>query len=546
MRSVPVAVTPLSRTQVYAAVLLNVKSTVEKSVFYRPWPCWEDLRFNDDCDKAGLWVVKCNRYSFLKVQYKDWINSLAPPKIFEWRDDSILEERSLVTELPKDFEEYIILEHLRTFVNTQGAGKCFKGCLGYEQQEDIENTVCPTRIVQEVQAKEATEEDFTNGLPTVILSFSVTNSERKTLSLLDKTFCRTKEKIIFVASAEEAIEEWPHMSLVTVAGKKGICFCAEMGKRNAKFSILSAADPKRHRLRYILIQASFPQEDKDHQADIVTVVENSLLNITNEPRMDRVSLPNNTQPISKEKKSMKRSLRESLDDSVERKRRKTNNDCNQRLESLSPERCDDVTIIEKGFSPLQSSPKHFRNFGTKSKRAQAVASQLENKNKVIDFIRIDSMDSVHAEEEMPSEKMDVSNSVQKRFEEVHRECQVSFVTEDTETLGSKQVARNDDPRYMEGTNDVTKDIVSLWEEFRNLQTSSRKEGETTGCNDLTMKQITEKLARFTTDQLQANDEKGFNALLKACSLPSMSPHVLQYLITTRKVDINCELPQHFD
>ena len=71
---VPVAVTPFSRAQVYAAVLLNVKSTVEKSVFYRPWPCWEDLRFNDDCDKAGLWVVKCNRYSFLKVQYKDWIN----------------------------------------------------------------------------------------------------------------------------------------------------------------------------------------------------------------------------------------------------------------------------------------------------------------------------------------------------------------------------------------------------------------------------------------------------------------------------------------
>ena len=165
-----------------------------------------------------------------------------------------------MSELPKNFEESIILEHLRNFVNTQGAEKCFKGCLGYEQQEDIENTVCPTRIVQNVQAKEATEEDFTNGVPVVILSFSATNSERKKLSLLDKTFCRTKENIIFVASAEEAIEEWPQMSLVTVASKKGICFCSEMGKRNAKFSILSAADPKRHRLRYVLIQASFPQD----------------------------------------------------------------------------------------------------------------------------------------------------------------------------------------------------------------------------------------------------------------------------------------------
>ena len=156
------------------------------------------------------------------------------------------------------------------------------------------------------------------------------------------------------------------------------------------------------------------------------------------------------------------------------------------------------------------------------------------------------MDSVHAEEEMASEKMDFSNSVQEISKEVDRLCQVSIVSEDEETLGRKRVARDDDPRHMEGTSDVTKDIVSLWWEFRNLQTSSAKEGETTGSKDLTMKHITEKLARFTTDQLQAKDEKGFNALLKACSLPSMSPHVLQYLITTRKVDINCELSQDFD
>ena len=71
--------------------------------------------------------------------------------------------------------------------------------------------------------------------------------------------------------------------------------------------------------------------------------------------MDRISLPNNTQPICKEKKSMKRSLQESLHESVEMKRRKTNDDCNhnQRLESLLPERCDDVIIIEELFSPLQ-------------------------------------------------------------------------------------------------------------------------------------------------------------------------------------------------
>jgi len=533
IRSVPVAVTPFSRNQVYAAVLLNVKSTVEKGVFYRPWPCWEDLRFNDDCDKAGLWVVKCNRYSFLKVQYKDWINSLTLPKIFEWRDDSILEEQPLVSELPKDFEESIILEHLRNFVNTQGPEKCFKGCIGYARRERIEDTVSPARIVQEVEAK---QEPSAKGTPVFILSLSVGNRTTNDIELLKSRFCSTKEKIVTVTSTKEVLEEWPEMKLTKCTIPKAIFFSREMRDRNSKFTILSAADPGGHRLRYILIQASFLREDEDDQEDIT---------ITNEPRMDRVSLPNNTEPISKEKKSVKRSLRESLDDSVEIKRRKTNDDCSQRPESLLPETCDEAIIIEERFTPLRSSLKHFQNFETESKRAKAVAREFENKSEVVDLTRVDYMDSVHVDE-MASEKMDVSSSVEERFEEVHRECNVSIVSEDKETSARKRVTRNEDPGHMEGTNDVTKDIVSLWVEFRNLQASSRKESEKTGSNDLTTEYITEKLARFTTDQLQTKDEKGYNALLKACSLPSMSPHVFQYLITTKKLDINCELPQNFD
>ena len=542
IRSVPVAVTPFSRNQVYAAVLLNVTSTVKKGVFYRPWPCWEDLRFNDDCDKAGLWVVKCNRYSFLKVQYKDWINSLALPKIFEWSEDCILEERPLVSELPEDFEEIIILEHLRNFVNTQGPEECFKGCIGYPRGQRIEETVSPARIFHDVEAKQETSAKAT---PVFILSFCVGNRTTNDIELLKSRFCSTKEKIVTVTSAKEVLEEWSEMKLTKSTIPKAIFFSREMRDRNSTFTILSAADPKRHRLRYILIQASFPREDKDDQEDITNGVESSPLDITDEPRMDTVLLPNNTQPISEEKKSVKRFLRESLDDSGERKRRKTNED-SQRFESLLPETRDEEITIEERFSPLHSSSKHFRNFGTETKRAKAVARGFENKSTLIDLTRIDSMDSVHADEEMASRKMNVSNSPEVRFEDVHRECNVSIVREDKETSARKRVARNEDPGHMEGTNDVTKDIVSLWVEFRNLQSSSRKENEETGCKDLTMEHITERLARFTTDQLQAKDEKGCNALLKACSLPSMSPHVLQYLINTRKVDINCKLPQILD
>ena len=552
IRSVPVTVTPYLRAQVYAAILLNVKSTVEKGVFYRPWPCWEDLRFNDDCDKAGLWVVKCNRYSFLKVQYKDWINNLVPPKIFEWKDNSILEKRPLVSELPQDFEEALILKHLSSLVNTQGPEKCFKGCLGYVQQEDIENTVSPARIVQQVQRKEATEEDFTNGVPTVILSFSVTNSERKTLSLLDKTFCSTKEKIIFVASAEEAIEEWPQMSLATIASKKGICYCSEMRKRNATFSILSAADPKWHRLRYILVEASFPEEDENDQEDITGRVENSPANITNEPEVDEGTSVNNVQPISKEKKSIKRSLRESLDENVEVKRRKTDEDCSQQPEGEFPEASDNVIKIEERCTPKKSlnSPKPFwdQNYEPERKQAKAVASEFKLKNKEIGSIRRDSKDSVHVDEEtmIASEKTDFSKCDGEEYEELGNVSNISIVSENQDTSARKRDARCEVPGHKVGTNDVTKDIVSLWREFRNLPSSSRKDGEKTGSNDLSAEYVKEKLSCFSTGELQAKDGKGYTALLKACSLPTMSPHVTQHLMIERKVDVNCALPHTFE
>ena len=99
---------------------------------------------------------------------------------------------------------------------------------------------------------------------------------------------------------------------------------------------------------------------------------------------------------------------------------------------------------------------------------------------------------------------------------------------------------------MEGTNDVTKDIVSLWTEFRNLASINRNEGEKTGSNDLSAEYVKEKLSCFSTDQLQAKDDKGYTAILKACSLPSMSPRVMRHLIVEKKVDINCTLPQTFD
>ena len=147
---------------------------------------------------------------------------------------------------------------------------------------------------------------------------------------------------------------------------------------------------------------------------------------------------------------------------------------------------------------------------------------------------------------MASEKMDLSESGGEEYEEVHNASNISTVSEDQETSTRKRDARSEDPSHIEGTNDVTKGIVCLWREFRSLSSSSRKNGEEAGSNDLAAEYVKEKLSRFSTDRLQARDEKGYTALLKACSLPTMSPHVMQHLIIERKVDLNCMLPQTFD
>ena len=270
LRSVPKSVRPFAKTQVYAAVLLNVKSTVEKKVFYRPWPCWEDLRFNDDCDKADLWVVKCNRFHFHKVQYNDWIKDLVRPTIFVWKKDSFLEERPLASELPKVIEEEIILGHLRSFVNTEGHENYFKGQIGYDRPEDCDDQFSPSKIVEELDLRtldlqnyESKESGSKKKISVLILSYcaSVANRSLRNAMLLESAYCATQEKIIFITSAKDAIERWPGLTLATIASHNGICLTSQMSNRCGRFSILSAADPRRHHLRWIVIEASFAKED---------------------------------------------------------------------------------------------------------------------------------------------------------------------------------------------------------------------------------------------------------------------------------------------
>ncbi|KAK2553917.1 hypothetical protein P5673_024614 [Acropora cervicornis] len=279
-RSVCTVRRPFSKTQVYALVLLNVKSTVEKGVFYRPWPCWEDLRFNDDCDKAGLWVVKCNRYCFYKLQYQDWINSLALPRIYQWNKESKLEEQPPESELPKDLEESVILKHLRNLVDTEGPRYCFKGQIedtgledGHTDTEDdvdmagrgVSRSVnCPELILEQLEIE--TYEKRSSGVPVLILSYDYSSTlPMKSLLLLKESYCNTTEKIVFVVSAKQLQETRKLKDGLTLGdvrrGHFFHLFPTEMSKKNGDVAIFSAADPGRHSLRWIVIDVSFSKRE---------------------------------------------------------------------------------------------------------------------------------------------------------------------------------------------------------------------------------------------------------------------------------------------
>ena len=677
LRSVPITVKPFAKTQVYAAFLLNVKSTVEKKVYYRPWPCWEDLRFNDDCDKAGLWVVKCNRFLFHKVQYNDWFKNLALPSVFEWKEHSTLEKRPLGSELPKDLEEGIILDHLRNLLNTEGPSKCLKGKIGYDQPDHGEDKLSPTEIVERLEVNESTEDGFTNEIPILIVSYCASNRKSSHMMLLNSSFCAPKEKIIFITSAKDAMERWPGLTLAKISSPEGICFSSEMSDRNGQFSILSAADPTRHNLRWILIETSFLQSDDTMLEECNTTVEENISGKESDidesisfdcqqhfsQESTRASIQELQEPLSeasffqelstaeqphqglsntKERPreiisvkmfpSLRRPLEESpkvnpgsLQDSPSKRRKiddyfshqdgRTSDDVNAgRIKTNyenketgreTSETNGTNTGVEKwsqaghehmeNFKRVKTKKKHVEDRGegnskgsgkrkqpkvrkkkkieiknSKASTSSAYSSEGEQivlknvENKHTASISRDNEDVIYLLDDVSNASSQTSTTSVYSIQDLEENMEWTNIPETYSTLTRANEEENDDdsngsnlssrisvlenrtagkispsnPAYMTGTTSVTKVIVDLWREYRRMKRN--KEG------DLTNEQVQNSLDRFTSDELQVEDKQGYTALLKACSLPSMSPHVIQYLIVKRNVDLNYKLPHFFD
>ena len=225
-------------------------------------------------------MVKCNRYCFYKLQYKDWINSLALPRIYQWNGESKLEERPLESELPKDLEESVILKYLQNLVDAEGHGYCFKGQIEDTGPEDghidtegafdmagigvSRSANCPAGILEQLEIQKYAKKS--SEVPVLILSYDYSSTlPLKSLLLLNKCYCSTTEKIVFVVSAKQLQETRKLKDGFTLAdvreGSFFHFFSKEMSKKNGDVAIFSAADPGEHNLRWIVIYVSFSKRE---------------------------------------------------------------------------------------------------------------------------------------------------------------------------------------------------------------------------------------------------------------------------------------------
>ena len=573
LRSVPIAVKPFAKTQVYAAVLLNVKSTVEKRVLYRPWPCWEDLRFNDDCDKEGLWVVKCNRFLFHKVQYNDWIKSLVLPGIFQWTEDTKVEKLLPESMLPIELEEGIILEHLSGLVNGEGHEKCFDGQIGYSDTQDSDSDISPIQLLEQLRINKHANSAMAMTVPVLILAYSVLEQEIEDLLKLEKLYCLAEEKIVFIVSAQEAEDELKNNMKLDCLDR-GILKTKLMRKRKAKFDIFLAADPSRHLLRWIVIEASFRDEDislSDATATPQGIIDAGVHELASSGEIELSVC---------EKSVSKRSVKVIVDGAKEtspqtRPSGKEDgedmvvnpNTFGNQLESeqhtvvsllpsapgSSKRVTDHSTIpgtskkkkIEKGTCNSTStetvSPKMLVTLGKSSETEEKEvppAVQL-GQSSTREAARGAEVGIVHSEpqEEVVSSTLTLSHSVERKAPKraSHQDVQNDVRPTSKRTKSQITGLTPEDPAYMRGTSEVTQLIVELWREKLRIK----------GNEDIDSQKVKDNLNNFGTEDLERLDDEGFSALTKACSLPSMSPRIVSYLLNEKMVDVNSQLPDWF-
>ena len=120
---------PFKNTHVYKVSLINTSALRTKGIEYKPWEVWEDLCLNNDCDRAGLFVVKFNRYAASIRNWSTW-----QPDLFIWDDDTNLCVESTKKLNRTTDESNFLLRYIRDWAPP---GRYGDSCLGEQKPDEL-------------------------------------------------------------------------------------------------------------------------------------------------------------------------------------------------------------------------------------------------------------------------------------------------------------------------------------------------------------------------------------------------------------------------
>ena len=261
---------PFSRTHVSGAVLLNVKATVENDVFYRPWPCWEGVRFSDDCDLNRLWVVRFNRFLFGKAQYRDCLEIEETSVIYEWNERTELERSGLREKYSCEEAEMTTLlgfvdEHIEDDPKT-----CRRLRLHSPSQKgNTSEHNLLNNVYEKIKLADCTEHNWRDihNVSSVCLTYSPKHATPESWEKLATVTRGVRKRVLcFMSSADACNVGWTSLHAI----QDNLCACDTIRLRKAQIGVYSAADPSIVKPHLILVEVKFENDPLALQQNAIT------------------------------------------------------------------------------------------------------------------------------------------------------------------------------------------------------------------------------------------------------------------------------------
>ena len=370
----------------------------------------------------------------------------------------------------------------------------------------------------------------------------------KSLLLLKESYCNTTKKIVFVVSAKQLQETRKLKDGLTLADvRRGYffdLFPTEMRKKNGDVAIFSAADPGRHSLRWILIDVSFSKQELREENNSNRTSDRSSVKQDTIERPESGASRNPGEDIEIDPRGSKRSAERDVEDLEQNKRPLTEDQREHPKVRLVNSNSKKVAVGQK-MTPKTKKDRETSQDSKPGRRKRSSYSETTTgkKPRVEGHITDGPTTSTSEEMDVTHVTPGPSTNVLVKPKELLLAATNGSPGRDKKTSSKEREfvrspvngLTSDDPLYDEGRNTVTATIVKLW----------REKVKQKGDKDLA-KETVEKALVFEPRELEELDGKGYNALTKACSLPSVGIRLVFHLLNVKKIDVNSQIPSSFN